>query len=364
MVARRSTRPPLHVRLMTAQVIKERKASRARIASARRVTQVPTMTYLEQRSVTQKTLDQYKHLAQAFLTWCQNAAFDWSGAEGLDLGLALFFDHAFFQGKPGSVGEKTLASMKFFFPALSRHGATDLPRAHRAVKSWSKLSPGLQRLPLPAVCVAAICGKLIADGMPWQAFFVLTGFLAYLRPSENTGLKVKCLVPPLEGSREGAPYSTWSLNLHPCTDGVPGKTGIMDETVLLDGPVWMDAWYQRLRTGRPADAPLWPFDVGTATQFFMDTWKALRMDPVAPSLYALRHGGASEDLLAQRRTPEGVLRRGRWRTNQSLKRYGKEAKLMAQVSLIPATTLNFGEKVLGSLEAAFNGGVALHPPTP
>ena len=47
--------------------------------------------------------------------------------------------------------------------------------------------------------------------------------------------------------------------------------------------------------------------------------------------YMLRHGGASHDALAGRRSIAAIKKRGRWRSDQSLRRYQKESLAMAQL---------------------------------
>ena len=42
---------------------------------------------------------------------------------------------------------------------------------------------------------------------------------------------------------------------------------------------------------------------------------------------------------------EAVQRRGRWATSHSLKRYGKETRVLTQLNKVPASTLEFGRLV-------------------
>eukprot|EP00973_Karenia_brevis_P034263 4726174-Karenia_brevis.AAC.1 len=80
-------------------------------------------------------------------------------------------------------------------------------------------------------------------------------------------------------------------------------------------------------------------------------------------MYSLRHGGASEDLLRGRRRLQEVMRRGRWQSESSLRRYSKEGLLAQELAKVPASTLSYGVAVDASLESIFlrNGRL---PPLP
>ena len=76
----------------------------------------------------------------------------------------------------------------------------------------------------------------------------------------------------------------------------------------------------------------------------------LGLHGLRPCRYGLRHGGASEDLVSQRREPLMVKRRGGWRTDASLKRYAKETRLQDEVRKIHPSVITYGRLVLNSLE--------------
>lgn len=76
----------------------------------------------------------------------------------------------------------------------------------------------------------------------------------------------------------------------------------------------------------------------------------------------MRHGGASEDLLLRKRSGLEVKRRGRWRSDDSLKRYGKETRLLAELSKIPKLTMKIGEQAYLALDAVLHQRLDLHIP--
>ncbi len=49
-----------------------------------------------------------------------------------------------------------------------------------------------------------------------------------------------------------------------------------------------------------------------------------------PSLYRLRHGGASSDVASKNRTLEQFKRRGRWQADESVRRYTQVERLQAE----------------------------------
>lgn len=82
-----------------------------------------------------------------------------------------------------------------------------------------------------------------------------------------------------------------------------------------------------------------------------------------PVLYSLRHGGASEDLLRRTRDLSSVFRRGRWRSWNSVRRYGKEAKLLTELGKVPGPVLRYSQQIEANLEQWFDFP-NLVPPVP
>jgi hypothetical protein len=79
-------------------------------------------------------------------------------------------------------------------------------------------------------------------------------------------------------------------------------------------------------------------------------------------LYQLRHGGASDDLLSCRREALEVQRRGRWRTDASVRRYGKPAQVQRALLKLTKSRVDFGRRSWENLEKLFSGAVAPHLP--
>ena len=83
----------------------------------------------------------------------------------------------------------------------------------------------------------------------------------------------------------------------------------------------------------------------------------LNLAPLRPLLYSFRHGGASEDLALRRRSMEQVMRRGRWASTSSLKRYAKETRLLKEMGKIDEDVFAWGRRV----EASFPSFLLMKP---
>ena len=159
-----------------------------------------------------------------------------------------------------------------------------------------------------------------------------------------------------------APYDRWGITLYPQENLIPGKTGTYDDAVMLDTDPWMTPFLELLKANRPPDARLWTISGARVIQLFLQAVAVLGMSLLAPVRYSLRHGGASDDILTKRRSLLEVKRRGQWRTDQSLRRYGKETKAIAEVNKIPPNVLEYGQQVSLNLEAVFHQVIILEPP--
>ncbi|CAK0812161.1 unnamed protein product [Prorocentrum cordatum] len=76
-----------------------------------------------------------------------------------------------------------------------------------------------------------------------------------------------------------------------------------------------------------------------------------------PPPYILRHSGASRDFTEQRRTLVGVKRRGRWRTDASIRRYEKWGRLGSEFAKLPLCLQNHARWCLRYFPAALSGSL-------
>ena len=337
----------------------EAAATRRRRAAATPLTDPSGRTYLELASITILTRDDYRNRLLDFVQWCASRNLTWNDAASLDQVLVTWLNILFFRGLAAADGSKMVAAIKFAMPEFSRRGELNLPRSMRAVKSWAKKAPARQRLPLPRCLVCLIATYLAQQGQLAMGICVILSFTCYLRPKEAITLTVSQLVPP--SAEAGPGYRYWGLLLHPAETLVPGKVGLYDEAVLIDSERWLYPFLEIL-TRRAPSTPLWPFTSRQLIDGFRNAWTALQLGPLKPSLYGLRHGGASEDLLHRLRTPEAVKRRGRWASDESLKRYGKETRLLTELGKLPANILSKARVANESIDQLLRGTATLRLP--
>ena len=110
------------------------------------------------------------------------------------------------------------------------------------------------------------------------------------------------------------------------------------------------------------DTRVWTFSGAEFTEQFDLICTRLHLEPLGPCLYALRHGGVSDDLATGRQTLADAKRRGRWRADKSLNRYGKETRLLAQLGKIPLSVIEFGRRVESNLALVLADGVVMRAP--
>jgi len=323
------------------------------------------LTVLDTNVVTDRTSRQYRLHMATFMVWCQWEGADWTTALQLDAVLAVFFVHLFLDGYDVASGRGTVTALRHFLPGLLG-GGLPMPRSSRALVGWRKLAPPRMRLPLPRAAMGAVVGYLLHYGLVGMAIFVALVFDAYLRPSEGYRLTGDCLVPPTSGA--GPAHRHWGLIINSGDVGVLGKTGMTDESVVIDSPHLWDA-LAALKSARPGATCLWTFSPEQMRQHFKEAFDELGLWEEDPSMYRLRHGGASHDLLTQRRSWVDTQERGRWLTAASLRRYGKRTRLQQRINLMDPALRNFGETILDHFpallcRAAVTGRCAVPIPPP
>lgn len=283
-----------------------------------------------------------------FVGWCIKSQMDWKDADELDSVMIVYFDQLFWHGVAAAEGSKILAALKFFVPGCSRLAVAHVPRCHRAVQSWSRLRPGYQRLPVPWLVVCAMIGYLCSINVITVALMLLVQFRTYMRPGALDRLKVKQLIGPT--GMAGPRYSFWAFNLSPAEDLIPGKTGTYDDAILYDAEIpWITEFFMKLTSGRHPESPLWSTMTSRALDLFSQCTTALNLEALNLCRYSLRHGGASEDIVTSRRTLLEVKRRGAWRTDQSLGRYAKEARVLGELKKVSPRVLSLGKMVSENL---------------
>jgi len=300
------------------------------------------MTYLERTAVREPTAQDYQTRAREFLDWCLLQQVTWNTLAELDHAVVVLYDEMYFKQRSVADGTKLLASLAHFLSGrLSDHRLV-LPRASRALASWSRQAPQKQRLPFPYIALCALVGWLLHKSQIVAALNFLIQFHTYLRPGALDGLRVRQLVRPTP--QAGKAYKFWGILLNPMEDQVPGKTGLWDQAVLIDDPQF-NPFLEALVGDRNPEDKLWPTSARQLIDLFQQGTLAMGMAALHPCRYGLRHGGVSEDLLAEKRPRPEAQARGGWASLTSLKRYGKQTRLMAELRKVPPEVVDFGTAV-------------------
>jgi len=178
----------------------------------------------------------------------------------------------------------------------------------------------------------------------------------YLRPGELVCLRVRSLVPPLLAA--GAGHRHWTLIMHEQEDefSKSSKTGVFDESLILD----LDKYHflapalAKLVADRALAAPLIDLPPGRLSHVLASIGSWLGMSP-SSLLYQLRHSGPSIDFADQSRDLMGIKRRGRWRSDSSLRRYEKGAQITKQLRALPASVQSFVVRAAAALPGVLVG---------
>ena len=301
---------------------------------------LPSLTYLRQSSITNKSLQSYMKLLAGFLTFWRSEVWPHRVGEPsnleMDAALERYMEEVFKRGELSQCGSKLIAVIKFFNPIFGRDGTMTLPYASQALRGWRLKAPGRTRLPLPweVVCLSAL--QLVRTGMFTTALYVMLCFSAYLRPSEPFSISGKQIVGPVPGTR----HKYWSVILHPWEDGRVSKTLQVDETVLID----LDEYQfianalRFLKSVTPDAEYAFQFSQTQARDRFQKACQAWKLDVLEPELYQLRHSGPSHDKATLLRTLAEIKDRGRWGSDITVKRYKKEGRVAQQLHKLPPST--------------------------
>ena len=298
------------------------------------------LSFLELNTVRRATANQYTKHLEDFKTWLRQAQVKADTPNVLDLLLMEYMEHLYFLGYNHSQGDSLLAALRYHDDCLNNR---TLPRVHRSMLGFRRLAPGTSRAPLPYVAVLAMAGCAMASGCKEFATMLLVQFCGYLRPSELVTLTACQVIAPVLGSQT----AHWALLLAPQEEKRSSKTNAFDESVLLD---WSDLpalgrGLARFRRGKSGRTPLWTLSQPDYTKQFVRFAEMSGVSCLAPHPYAVRHGGASFDALHKRRTLGEIRLRGRWRTDSSVARYNKHARVLKEVERLPLNVRRYGSSI-------------------
>ena len=208
---------------------------------------------------------------------------------------------------------------------------------------------------MPDEVVYAQIGMLLSQGLILQALCLGMQLNTYFRPGENFVLRVKDVIKPTANKPEVglvlAPSETKSLT----------KTGESDESVQINGykAEWISKGLVELCEGRPGNDQLFPFLQEEYNGSFQKALGMLSLGGYHFSPYSVRHAGPSNDYLHHRRDLTEIKRRGRWKSDSSLRRYTKATKLQQLAQEIDPRVINYGNAVMANIDEIMAGRAEL-----
>lgn len=295
------------------------------------------MTVLEKKSVSKEVAHQYGGYYMKLEDFSKENGIPWPWSKDVaDAALADFMDLLFLENRSPAEGEKILAALEFHQLELKGW----LPRSKRALKGWRKEMPGKSRLPLPRLLMYGIAMKLISKGFREMGIKTILDFDCYFRPGESLTLKSRNVVAPVPGA--GRQFQSYTIVIKDFESGKPDKVGIFDNAVKLDNPKtqWLGAqMHQLARRTNSQDDVVFTFAMDEYRRRFVEAGTELGIPGLHP--YQLRHGGASEDLGSGLRDHPAVKQRGRWLTDQSVRRYAKIGRVQQLLSKLTSLNLQY-----------------------
>ena len=307
------------------------------------------LTFLEQRSISAEVLGQYGQYQQKFWSFCQDSGLGWPKEGDMDAILADFLDVMFLDGRSAAEGEKVVAAIEFNHIGLRG----SLVRCRRALRGWRKERPLQSRLPLPRLIACGMAMAMASEGRKLMALKLMVDHDTYLRPGESIDLKGKDVIPPVRHT--GRQYQWHSLLIRDIEDRKPDKVGVYDNSIPLNSPGREYLGDLLMRRVRHLNS--------TAADFrkvFQKAGERLGLNNLHP--YQTRHGGASEDLNSGERDHQGVKIRGRWHTDQSVRRYGKVGKIQRLMANLSPAHMAYCQWSLRNIERVLKGTLAARPP--
>ena len=268
----------------------------------------------------------------------------------MDLILADFLDVMFLGNHSAAEGEKVVAATEFF----NLHLKGTLFHCKRALRGWRKEKPAQSRLPLPRMIAAGMAMILCAWGKRLMSLKLMVDHDTYLRPGESIDLKGRDIVPPVRNG--GKQYRWFAIVVRDSLDHKPDKTGVFDNSVPLNsvGREYLgQLLWERVLVLNGKDEKVYPFDATEFRKNFQEAGQLLGFKNLHP--YQSRHGGASEDLNTGERDHLAVKVRGRWHTDQSVRRYGKVGKIQKMMTDLSPERMAFCQWSLRNIERVLKG---------
>ena len=293
----------------------------------RAVALAPWAVRLQLETLRPATRTLYLAAVDLLLSWMGTACLPRRAAAYWDGLLPSFMQELYERETPRSIAQRVISALLWLDPQIGRPQAKALPATTATMKGWTRLVPGHSRPPVPWGLVWAIAWHLLDGGEHLSALIVLLLFETYMRPSELFALRRFQWLPLPTAAGEPPHFAGFVIHAEELE--VPSKTGEFDTTILLDLPRqrWLVPLVHQLADGRGARDLLFAISQQAFALAFARAVVALQAGAASPTPYGLRHGGASHDLMHHSRSYAAVKGRGAWKSDTSVRRYGKPGTL-------------------------------------
>lgn len=308
------------------------------------------LTLPGQLAVGPEAQQQYEVDAQEIVDWLQKHQNEAKTNEDLVFALLERWEQRFMDGFPASSCTKEYAAVCHYVPELKNLNE----RMERCMQGWGKSFPGGTRYPFSEGVAATLAVGLIGIGKPLMVLCCWLQYKCHLRPGEAVNLRIKDLMAPLP--LLGAPH--WTVGLGDLADGKPTKSGEFDASVAVDSDPWLSPYLHELTTGRQPTEKVFPFTLLEYEQSISKVVEKYELEPLGVVPYSLRHSGITNDIVLRRRTEDEAVRRARWKTRSSLRRYGKPGVLQRQMAKLKPAVRDVVVECEKKLQLVFQGVVA------
>lgn len=296
------------------------------------------MTTLEEASVSQRCLSHYSKCWDSVKSKLVNKRGLLKPCHQVDALLAKELETLYHDGEDLSSAQYLVASVIFFNSQLKSPSMTKLPRVKQSLKGWRKLAPERSRLPVPWEVCCLLVEHAVYHKLPGFALHMLLMFTMYLRPSEALRVRAADVVKPVCQKR--TKYTMWTIVLHPQEVGIPSKTQEFDESLQLDlqyhsgiGEALGRFMHSRRLMKNHVVLQHTNAELITFLEEATITLNLQDIGEIHP--YRFRHGGASNDYVLKLRDLQGIQQRGRWKSQASVRRYQKGARLAQIFGKLP-----------------------------
>lgn len=284
----------------------------------------------------------YRAAFEAFLQWAGRRFSRHLSAVDMDSLLSQYIHHLRDHGVGRSWAVNATYGLLLYLPHFrhSLHGSLlDL-------RGWERLAPSVSYPPLPRsfVMVAAVKLSYTPGYGRRLAFSLILAFHCYLRCGELLALT------PADVIRPASSDGQWALSLRRTKTGPNQWVMIEDERI---GVV-----LGRLRGRTAWGCRLFPFAAATLRAALRWALSAIGVSGDF-TLHSLRHGGATHDFLSGV-SIEDILHRGRWRSNNSARRYIQAARAALVVTDTPSIVQRNERRVLAEWHVNFTDFTPSH----